>query len=470
MSNINPNNIDGTFPIAGQDNSSQGFRDNFTNIRNNFSYAQSELNDLQSKALTTSALTGGTLTNDMGYNQIYRPELASESYSYRDLGTPTAATTVTIDYSQGSWQKFTTAGVYSLGFTNWPTTGQVGVLTVWINVTDTTHVITLPAAVTVGLSDIAGADTTAKTITFDTTGNYFLRFTTTDAGTNVIITEIGRNFATLRDPNFYWDDNVTPTLLIGYGATQTGFQTVLGLETGQDRVSALGSYNSVVAGNINLANISYPYTDTSQMAGYSVTGFRGNIAAGTLTASQNNDMLGYVNSITYTGNVGSGYTFAQVSSIGFYATGPSATQGLGGNVAIFTHVPGTTSNSMVQAVGIEDDQSTKFYGNVTFAGVKFDTGYQYATPSANFGNVAVYANISRYIMDPTTTITNGNLRLPSAMPDGAVIKVSSTQTITNLSFWALGTTITPSANVTLTGGTAIEFFYHAAESKWYKVA
>ena len=72
--------------------------------------------------------------------------------------------------------------------------------------------------------------------------------------------------------------------------------------------------------------------------------------------------------------------------------------------------------------------------------------------------------------DPTTTITNGNLRLPSAMPDGAVIKVSSTQTITNLSFWALGTTITPSANVTLTGGTAIEFFYHAAESKWYKVA
>ena len=46
MSNINPNNIDGTFPIAGQDNSSQGFRDNFTNIRNNFSYAQSEIAEI----------------------------------------------------------------------------------------------------------------------------------------------------------------------------------------------------------------------------------------------------------------------------------------------------------------------------------------------------------------------------------------------------------------------------------------
>jgi hypothetical protein len=29
-SNINPYNIDGTYPVAGQDNSSQGFRDNFT--------------------------------------------------------------------------------------------------------------------------------------------------------------------------------------------------------------------------------------------------------------------------------------------------------------------------------------------------------------------------------------------------------------------------------------------------------
>jgi hypothetical protein len=35
-SQINFNIIDGTYPVAGQDNSSQGFRDNFTNIKNNF--------------------------------------------------------------------------------------------------------------------------------------------------------------------------------------------------------------------------------------------------------------------------------------------------------------------------------------------------------------------------------------------------------------------------------------------------
>ena len=35
-SNIVPGNVNGTFPTAGQDNSSQGFRDNFTAIKNNF--------------------------------------------------------------------------------------------------------------------------------------------------------------------------------------------------------------------------------------------------------------------------------------------------------------------------------------------------------------------------------------------------------------------------------------------------
>ena len=35
-SNIVTGNIDGTYPKAGQDNSSQGFRDNFGAIKTNF--------------------------------------------------------------------------------------------------------------------------------------------------------------------------------------------------------------------------------------------------------------------------------------------------------------------------------------------------------------------------------------------------------------------------------------------------
>ena len=46
-SSITTTNIDATFPVAGQDNSSQGFRDNFTASKNNFTYAKSEIETLQ---------------------------------------------------------------------------------------------------------------------------------------------------------------------------------------------------------------------------------------------------------------------------------------------------------------------------------------------------------------------------------------------------------------------------------------
>ena len=54
-SSIVPGNIDGTFPIAGQDNSSQGFRDNFTAVKNNFTTASSEITDLQANKASTNA-------------------------------------------------------------------------------------------------------------------------------------------------------------------------------------------------------------------------------------------------------------------------------------------------------------------------------------------------------------------------------------------------------------------------------
>jgi hypothetical protein len=71
-SNINPNNIDGTYPIAGQDNNSQGFRDNFTQTKVNFQYAADEINDLQAKGIFKAALTGSAgLDNNMDGALLY---------------------------------------------------------------------------------------------------------------------------------------------------------------------------------------------------------------------------------------------------------------------------------------------------------------------------------------------------------------------------------------------------------------
>jgi len=46
-SNINPTNINILYPVAGQDNDTQGFRTNFSNILSNFSVAKTEITALQ---------------------------------------------------------------------------------------------------------------------------------------------------------------------------------------------------------------------------------------------------------------------------------------------------------------------------------------------------------------------------------------------------------------------------------------
>lgn len=53
-SNIVPDTIDDAYPVAGQDNDSQGFRDNFNIIKTNFTYAKQDIEDLQDNTAKTN--------------------------------------------------------------------------------------------------------------------------------------------------------------------------------------------------------------------------------------------------------------------------------------------------------------------------------------------------------------------------------------------------------------------------------
>lgn len=79
-SQVNPNTIDITYPVAGQDNNSQGFRDNFTNIQNNLQTVKDELEDLQDKVVLKRALNGSVLDNDFGGNVILNPTVRGNLY------------------------------------------------------------------------------------------------------------------------------------------------------------------------------------------------------------------------------------------------------------------------------------------------------------------------------------------------------------------------------------------------------
>jgi hypothetical protein len=187
-SQINPNNIDGNYPVAGVPNNTQGFRDNFTNIKTNFQYAEGEIDDLQAKVVLKSALTGTTLDNNMNDNLMYAVKLQDVSYTY--LQNTATSGSIAVDYSAGQYQYITTTGSVSLSFTNWPAAGSQGVIQLAVNITNTAYTLTLPVAVSLGTTGLQGY--ASNVITFAATGTYQFTFSTVDGGTTITVYDLNR--------------------------------------------------------------------------------------------------------------------------------------------------------------------------------------------------------------------------------------------------------------------------------------
>lgn len=456
---INPNIIDNTFPIAGQQNSSQGFRDNYTNIKNNFLHAAAEISDLQSKAIVTSALSGQTVNNNMGGTKLTAPQLSSWTQSLLDLGTITLS--ATLDFSQANFQKITTGGTITLSFANWPvTTGQAGLgyatMRVWINVSSTSHTVTLPSIVTQAVSDIAGYNATTQTISFDAVGNYVYEFSSTDGGVNLLITDLTRNRSSFHDSNIYYNPAATtfPTLFLGFGQNGGNLATTtyaVAQDQGQNTISTMGSHNSVAIGNLTLGNTITSQLDTGRIGGYTITAARGNLAQLNVQAVQNNDYLGYHNVVAFTGNGNSANTFQQLSSIAFYANSTtSQLAGLGGNIAFYTS-PGAQSGSqqVLQALGIESNQSIRALGNASVNGIFTTNGglvengtyvtTMVTTPGV-YNQFVANTNISTIIIDSSqsATVPLANIILPANPVSGQKIKISAACPITTANVYMPG--------------------------------
>lgn len=247
-SQVNPNNIDGTYPVAGQDNDSQGFRDNFTNIRNNFTYIKAEVEDLQAKALLKTALTNTTIDNSMQGNAIVSARLTSWHETYNNIGPVSGA--ITVDFSLGNFQKITLNGSTTLSFT-FPdyVSGDLASIKLWVENSNSAYTLTLPSAVTLGDPDtIAGLSGSPPVITFSSAEianetNYFFEFYTVDQGTTIGIKDLTRN----RDVDLS-GLNITGSLSID-NLSSTGNVTATG------NISTAG--NLITTGNIINRNYAY---------------------------------------------------------------------------------------------------------------------------------------------------------------------------------------------------------------------
>jgi hypothetical protein len=282
---INPNDIDGTYPIAGQDNNSQGFRDNFTNTKTNFQYAANEITDLQNKAVLKAALTGTTLDNNMAGSPLSAANISDFSAVAAIIGTTSG--TVPIDYTAGHYQTVTiTSGNYiSLAFSNFPAAGNFGIVRVAITVLSTASTVVLPAAVSVGTGNLQGYS--AGTISYDQTGTYTYDFTTSDGGTTVSIFDCSRNM----DP-IYLPSNQSTTGLFGTISLATTATYINASVAGSGTLAA-GTDGQIKTIMVSIAGSSYTLTVVN--AGWKSAG-NGTI---TLTTIGSAVTLQYINSKWY---------------------------------------------------------------------------------------------------------------------------------------------------------------------------
>jgi hypothetical protein len=376
-SQINPNNIDGNYPVPGVPNNTQGFRSNFTETKTNFQYAAQEITELQTKAILKAPITGSVLNNNMNDQLIYAVKLQDVGYAY----VPVTATSgpIVIDYAAAQYQQINVAGNVSLSFVNFPTAGTAGSVRVAFNITNPAYTVTLPATVNTGITVIEGAvpGTAGVTnvISFGSAGNYAFEFASVDAGTNIWIfdqsrptTNVASRFRIANTTpstssttgafnvvggvgvagNVFAGGNVTGNYLFGDGGYISNVTVVSNVA-----VTQIANGSSTVAVNGSGGNITFTAGGVANVAVITPAGvsFNGNIVgdtnfAGNVTAGAGSYFLGDGSLLS---NIFPNYVFFGNSYMGIGTNNGNANISVGSavNVAVFTSAASIFNSNVI---------------------------------------------------------------------------------------------------------------------------
>jgi hypothetical protein len=116
VSNINYVSINENFPVAGQDNDTQVFRDNFDTIKTSLRYAKEELEIFQN---STTGVARLNQSNDFNQNIISNAVLQGNRDALFDGGNYNQAT-LDVTYTNGAYQIFKFAAPVEINFLEFP--------------------------------------------------------------------------------------------------------------------------------------------------------------------------------------------------------------------------------------------------------------------------------------------------------------------------------------------------------------
>lgn len=219
MSTINTNGINVNYPVPGVNNSSQGFRDNFTSIKNNLNIAYDEITDLQNKAIVKSPLSGIAINNDMGNTLISNALVRGFRATTYNLGNSISGIT-TVDLSKGDvhYGSVSANSTVNLQFVNWAPAGTQSNVQVYLTFLDANTSVYLPNSVGSAIDSSAEfiENYDAGNVRIVSTGldEIKLRFSTVDCGKTITVEPINKsklekNFSTPVVKNFVLTGTIT---------------------------------------------------------------------------------------------------------------------------------------------------------------------------------------------------------------------------------------------------------------------
>ena len=194
-SNIISDTIDAAYPIAGVDNDTQGFRDNFTVIKTGLATAKSEITTLQSESAKLNK------SNDFNGTNIADANIQLQTKQYHNVGT--VVTGLNVSFLNGHYQTITTnlpVGTSSVVFnlSDWPSRAMYAemVLSLLGNDTAKTATFTVAGGGTIKYDTnyprVSGAGSAAQLTLDSATNPLLVKFWTYNSGTTVFAQYLGQ--------------------------------------------------------------------------------------------------------------------------------------------------------------------------------------------------------------------------------------------------------------------------------------
>lgn len=199
MSTINTNGINVDYPVPGENNSTQGFRDNFTSIKNNLNTASTEITELQDKAVLKQGLTGVAIDNNMANTLISNAAVRGFRSTTYNLGNAISGSVV-VDATLGDVQTGTITGNTTLQIAGWAPSGTKSEITLDFTIANTEAYVIFPGTVNasgniIENNTLVGGNLAIATAPYNVT-NLQYKLATTNCGNTVTIEPINRGYQT----------------------------------------------------------------------------------------------------------------------------------------------------------------------------------------------------------------------------------------------------------------------------------